>query len=275
VHVFGPSDHPSLAPDRLYTPGPAGAEDLLAHQRALGLERVVIVQPTPYGADNSCTLEAAARLGPRARAVAVIGEGINEQDLRSMHRAGVRGVRVNLETTGVTDPALAQCRLEQAARIAAPLGWHVQSYTNLDVIAGSQQLLADLPAPVVFDHFARAPAAGGPDNPALRPLLQLLAAGKAYVKVSAPHRISERADYADVGAIARAFIKAGPSQVIWGSDWPHSGRPTGSARDPSVIKPFRPEDDGRALNLLADWAGDAQTLRAILVDNPARLYGFA
>lgn len=272
VHVFGPPDHPGLAADRHYTPGAAAAEDLVAHQQALGLERMVIVQPTPYGADNRCTLEAARSLGRRARAVAVIADGIREQDLRRMHSTGVRGLRVNLETAGIADPALARRRLEQAARIAAPLGWHVESYTNAAVIAAAQETLATLPVPIVFDHFARATA--GPDDAALRPLLHLLATGKAYVKLSAPYRISTQPDYSDAAPIARAFIKANPRQVLWGSDWPHAVRPADKAYNPFVLAPFRQEDDGRALSRLADWTGDAKTLRFVLVDNPARLYGF-
>src|SRR3546814_5748932 len=108
-----------LAADRLYTPGVAAVESLLAHQQALGLERMVIVQPTPYGADNRCTLEAARSLRGRARAVAVVGEGINEQDLRWMHSIGVRGLRINLETAGIADPrwhAAASRRLPASPR---------------------------------------------------------------------------------------------------------------------------------------------------------------
>src|SRR3546814_4060198 len=122
------------------------------------------------------------------------------------------------------------------------------------------------------DLFARAIA--GPDDPSLRPLPQLLAAGKAYVKLSAPHRISALPDYGNVAPIARTFVEASPHQVIWGSDWPHAVRPAGRAYGPSAAAPFRPEDDGLAMNRLAEWAGDAQTLQAILADNPARLYGF-
>lgn len=274
VHVFGPAERFALAPARPYTPGEAPFEELTRQQRTLGLSRAVIVQPSPYGTDNACCMDALTRFGPGARAVVVVDSGADEESLRRMHAAGVRGLRVNLETAGVQDPDRARHKLEEAARLAAPLGWHVQSYTNLAIINALQSSFDNLPVPIVFDHFAGAEAVAGPDNPELRPVLSLIAAGKAYVKLSAPHRISRQTDSANAGAIARTFLKANPKQVVWGSDWPHPHKPAGDLDECKEVQPFRQIDDGRALNRLADWAGDAATLRRILVDNPARLYGF-
>ncbi|TPG57835.1 hydrolase [Roseomonas nepalensis] len=271
VHVFGPAARYPLDPARAYTPGDASVEELLALHDALGIERVVIVHPSPYGTDNRCTLDAARRLGERARAVAVIDEGTADAALEGMHADGVRGVRVNLETAGQHDPAAARSLLERAAARVAPLGWHVQTYTNLGVIAALHEALLALPVPLVVDHFGRARAAQGPGQVGFGALLSLLRAGRAYVKISAPHRISDQPGAADAGALARALFEANPDRVVWGTDWPHPG---GARRDPAAVEPFDPIDDGAALSRLADWFPDPVARRRILVENPARLYGF-
>ena len=271
THVFGPPALFPPDPARTYPPDLASVEDLQAHQAALGLERVIIVQPSTYGTDNACTLDAVRRLGARARAVAVVALDTAVPLLRQMNAAGVRGIRLNLETVGMSDPGVVGDMLRQAAALAAPLDWHVQTFTNLGVIAALHRVLSDLPVPVVVDHFGRAMAAGGVGQAGFEALLDLVSTGRAYVKLSAPQRIA--ADPDDAGPIARALIAANPVRMLWGSDWPHPGGRPGT-RDPAVIEPFQPIDDGRALARLLEWAGDDATARAILVDNPARLYGF-
>jgi predicted TIM-barrel fold metal-dependent hydrolase len=271
VHIFGPDEKFPLAADRLYTPGPASIADLKALHQAIGIERVVIVHPSPYGCDNSCTVDALRQLGNRARAVAVIDEATTDAALAEMHDAGVRGVRVNLESFGESDPAVGGRALQWAADRVAALGWHVQTYTNIKVLAPLHDLVLQLPTTVVVDHFGRAQAAGGVAQPGFAELLSLLRSGKVYVKVSAAYRISQQAGYPDAAPIARAMIEANPDRVIWGTDWPHPGA---AKRDPKVIERFRPEDDGAALNRLASWTRDAGELKKLLADNPQRLYDF-
>jgi predicted TIM-barrel fold metal-dependent hydrolase len=145
-----------------YTSGEASLEKLLELQRALDLDRVVIVQPSVYGTDNSCTVDALRRLDGRGRGVAVIADDILPVELDALHRAGVRGVRVNLVTAGVRDPAVARRLLAAAASRVAPLGWHVQVYADMNVIAALQHDMAALPVPLVIDHFGGARAALGP-----------------------------------------------------------------------------------------------------------------
>jgi predicted TIM-barrel fold metal-dependent hydrolase len=277
VHVFGPFDRFPLSPGRRYTPGPALVEDLLALQRALRLSRVVVVQASPQGTDNACLVDALRRLpagGSQARGVAVIDGATTDAELEAMHEAGVRGVRVNLESQGEYDPAVARRLLQEAARRAAPLGWHVQTYTTLPVLAPLRDTILALPVPLVVDHFGRPTAAAGTGQPGFDVLLALVRAGKAYVKLSAAYRISEHPDCADAGVLARALAEANPDRVLWGTDWPHPG---GGPRAPElvqVVEPSIPIDDGRALNRLHEWIGDPARLRKILVDNPARLYDF-
>jgi predicted TIM-barrel fold metal-dependent hydrolase len=275
THVFGPPAQFPFAAERSYTPGEASLEELLALQADLHLDRVVIVHPSVYGTDNSCTVEALRRLGGRGRGVAVIADDITPAELDALHRAGVRGIRLNLATAGVHDPEVARRRLAAAAARVAPLNWHVQIYTTLAVIAALQTELAAAPVPLVIDHFGGASAAAGPAQPGFAALLALVNAGKTYVKLSAPYRSSSlRPDYADVAALATPLIAANPARMLWGSDWPHPGG--GHKRGQSVeeIEPFFPEDDGRMLNLLADWAPDPALRQRILVDNPALLYDF-
>jgi predicted TIM-barrel fold metal-dependent hydrolase len=274
VHVFGTAAEFPFAEERGYTPPPATADELIALQNALHLSRVVIVQPSVYGSDNSCTLDGMRRLGARARGVAVIDDATSGAALDEMHRAGIRGVRVNLETAGETDLDAARRNLEAAVARVAPLGWHVQVYTRLSVIAGLSEELGRLPVPIVFDHFGGAQAAGGIHQPGFPLLLQLVKAGHAYVKVSAAYRSSEKAPaYGDVAPLARALIEANPDRIVWGTDWPHPhAAAPGAALDQPT--PFFDIDNGLALNQLQSWARSAAIRRKILVDNPARLYDF-
>jgi predicted TIM-barrel fold metal-dependent hydrolase len=274
THIFGPADRYPFAAHRLYTPGDASVAALLALQERLQLNRVVIVQPSPYGADNTCTLDALRALGDRARGVAVIDEKTSDAQLQEMHRAGVRGVRLNLETNGVNDPVYAAAQLQWFSARVAPLGWHLQMFTNLAVLASLRPAIEALPIPLVVDHFCRARAALGVAQPHFDVLLDLVRAGRVWVKLSAPQRISDAPDCADAAAIARALIAANPDRMLWGSDWPHPGPRPGMQRKVEEIEPFNPVNDGRALNRLAGWAGDDVTLRKILVENPRILYDF-
>jgi predicted TIM-barrel fold metal-dependent hydrolase/predicted NBD/HSP70 family sugar kinase len=274
VHVFGTAGEFRFTAKRGYTPPPASADELLKLQRGLHLSRVVIVQPSVYGADNSCTLDGMRRLGDRARGVAVIDEATNREALDQMHRAGVRGIRVNLETAGETDPDAARHNLLAAIERVAPLGWHVQIYTRLSVIDRLAEEISQTQAPIVIDHFGGAVAAGGTGQPGFATLLSLVEHGHAYVKLSAAYRSSEKAPaYDDVAPLAQALIGANPDRIVWGTDWPH---PHAAAPGKALKEaaPFYDIDDGLALNQLAEWAPDAAIRRKILVDNPARLYDF-
>lgn len=274
VHVFGPASDYPFDPARTYTPGDAPLGALVALHSGLGIERTVIVQPSPYGTDNTCLLHALAKLAGAGRGVAVIDDTTSDAALKDMHRAGVRGVRVNLETAGQHDPAVAQRKLQRAAERVAPLGWHVQTYTNLATIAALAGALDKLPATLVVDHFGRAQAAHGVSQPGFGALLSAVASGRVYVKLSAAYRISTAADYADAEPIARALIDANPDRVLWGSDWPHPGSAAGLPLAVGDITPFRQEDNARALQRAMQWAGSQERIQKLLVDNPARLYGF-
>jgi predicted TIM-barrel fold metal-dependent hydrolase len=279
THVFGAHTTFPLASDRMYTPGEAHVEELARLLQALGLSRVVIVQPSPYGEDNRCTLDGIARLagewGIQARGVAVIDPArITDAELNSLHRGGIRGARVNLETSGHNDTRLAQQAVRAVSERVAHLGWHVQTFTNLPIIDALADTVAQLPTPLVIDHYGRAEAALGLQQKGFDTLLQLLAAGNTYVKLSAPHRIARQTDTPEVAAIARALIDANTDAILWGTDWPHPGAWPGVPRALEPIERFHPIDDGYALNLLCGWTTSDTELDKILVANPAKLYGF-
>jgi predicted TIM-barrel fold metal-dependent hydrolase len=275
THIFPPAEQFPFAAKRNYTPAVATLEALDALHRAMGVDRVVLAHPSPYGTDNTSMLYALESWGPaRGRGVAVIDESFTLETLKKFHSAGVRGVRVNLETHGHNDPTSAAKQLRAAAEQVAPLGWHVQVYTNLDVIAGMQDTIRALPTPLVVDHFGKLDANKPLSQPGFDALCTLVQSGKVYVKLSAPYRISELPGYPDGETFARALINANPDRMVWGTDWPHPMPPKGVKRDPKVIEYFRPEDDFTALTRIAQWAGDPITVKKVLVDNAAHLYDF-
>jgi len=277
VHVIGPATQYPMTQERAYTPPKASPTDLIAVRRRLGLARNVLIQPSFYGTDNRCMLEAMAQLGDSARGVAVVAPDIAAAELAKLDAQGVRGVRLNLESGANRDPKAAAIALNEMAKRIRPLGWHIQIYAALPVIAALGNLIATLSVQVVIDHFGLAQAKDGVDQPGFAALLELVRArnasgNKAYVKLSAPYRISQGSGYADVAPIARALIEASPDRMLWGSDWPHTDRVPG--RGPLELHPFRTIDGPAVLALFREWCGDETIARTILVETPARLYGF-
>lgn len=273
VHTFDPQHFP-YAPSRPYTPEPVSVAELQALHKALRISRVTVVQTTVYAADNRGVLDAMKELGARSRGVAVIDDKTPDSALDEMDRAGIRGIRLNLETAGQTDPEIGRKRFQAAVERIKGRKWHIQIYTRLTVIEGIKDLVASAPMPVVFDHFGGMQAVLGADQPGFSSLMTLLRTGKAYVKISAPYRASSQPpDYPDVAPLARALVASNPQRILWGSDWPHPGLPV-PGRSNSEITPFFQIDDGQVLNLLQKWVPDAATRKTILVENPARLYGF-
>jgi predicted TIM-barrel fold metal-dependent hydrolase len=277
VHVFGDPAKFPFAEKRVYTPPQASVDELLELQRDLHLGRVVVVQPSVYGADNACTVDAVRRMGARARGIAVIDKATSRNALEEMASAGIRGVRLNLETNsaGRFDPAEAKAVLDTTAEQIRGLGWHVQMYARTSVIAALKDHLAQLPFPVVLDHFGRGDPAKGPRQPDFAALLDLVKSGRAYVKISGAYRVSEQApDYPEVTPLAQALVAANPERIVWGTDWPHPNSDYGRGKPLTEISPPFPIDDGLLLNQLPKWVPDASIRKTILVDNPARLYGF-
>ncbi len=275
THIHGdPEKFPFFA-GRVYTPGPASPEEMSALHASLHIERVVIVTPSVYGTDNSASLFGMQARGASARGVAVIDDHTPETDLDRMQRDGFRGIRLNLATSGLNDPAVARARFEAAVARMKLRGWHVQLFTSLAVISAIKDQVAASPVPVVFDHFGGAKAQLGVEQPGFSDLLDLVKSGHAYVKISGAYRSSTRApDYPDVTPLARALIAANSDRIIWGTDWPHPNAVTPPGRKVTDVTPLLQIDDGALLNQLPVWAPDVAIRKKILAENPARLYGF-
>jgi predicted TIM-barrel fold metal-dependent hydrolase len=275
THIHGdPRRFPYFA-GRVYTPEQASPEEMAALHRALRIKRVVIVTPSVYGTDNAATLHGMKARGADARGVAVIDDATSDAELDAMHAAGIRGIRLNLATSGDNDPALARRRFQAMLPRVMPRGWHIQIYTSLAVISGIRETVLASPVPVVFDHFGGAQAAPGQAQAGFADLIALVASGRAYVKISGGYRASTQApDYPDVAPLARALIAANPARIVWGTDWPHPNSTVPPGAKVTDVMPLLRIDDGRLMNRLPVWAPDAGMRKAILVDNPARLYGF-
>lgn len=275
THIFGDARRFPFAADRLYTPEPASIAEMRALHRSLHMDRVVIVQPSVYGTDNACTLDAVGQLSSRARAIVVIDDATPAAALDKMHSAGARGVRINLATFNQASPVVARQRLQHAVEQLKDRPWHIQIYTTLSVIDAIKDQVMQSPIPVVFDHFGGAQASAGTTQAGFAALVGLVKSGKAYVKISGAYRSSSQPpDYADAAPLAKALIAANPQRILWGSDWPHPDSARVAGRETTDIAPLLQIDDGRLLNQLPVWAADAALRKTILVDNPARLYGY-
>ena len=274
THIHGdPARFPFFA-GRTYTPEMALPEEMAALHQALHIQRVVIVTPSVYGTDNAATLYGMQARGANARGVAVIDEQTPESAMDSMGQAGVRGIRLNLSTARITDPAVARQQFQTAVERVKSRNWHVQLNTNLAIIMALKDLVASSPVPVVFDHFGGAKAALGPQQPGFADLVDLVRSGKAYVKITGGYRASTIApDYPDVVPLAQTLIAANPDRIVWGTDRPHpTGTPPGGKA--TDVTPLLQIDDGRLFNQLPVWTPDPAIRQKILVDNPVQLYGF-
>jgi D-galactarolactone isomerase len=250
-----------IAPSATLKPGDAKAADYQALQKRIGTTRSVVVQPSTYGTDNSCTLEGMAQLGPASRGVAVVDTSVTDAELKRLNGLGIRGIRFNLVQAGATTVDM----LEPLSKRVADLGWHVQIHQTGDGIVKMEDVLQKVASPIVFDHMGRIPKDVGIDHPAYTVISRLIDKGRTWVKVSGAYMDTNVGPptYADATKLAQAYVKLAPQRMVWGSDWPH---PTAKDDD----KP----NDATLVDLLTEWAPDEATRRRILVENPAELYGF-
>ncbi len=277
VHVFDGARFP-FAEKRSYTPGPATVDDLRAHLDALGIDRTVLVQPSVYGTDNACLLDALQQLGPEvARAIAVVDPAtVTDEEIAALKATGVVGLRINLAVQGEDRGAAA---VEAVSKATARVAGHdlvVQVFADMPLLEPLEETIAAAPVPIVLDHFAGAKAAEGTGQPGFAALERLLADGKVWLKLSAPYRASDQApDYGDLQPIVEAMVAANADRLVWASDWPHTGGGRDRAnRKPTDIEPFREIDDAHVLQQLAVWVPDPAQRQKILVDNAATLFRF-
>jgi D-galactarolactone isomerase len=258
MHIYDSQFSP--APQARLRPPPATVAMYRVLQQHLGTQRTVIVTPSTYGIDNSCTMDALGQLGQQARGIAVVDASVTDSELERLNHAGICGLRFNLAVGAVTTPEM----IEPLAKRIAPLGWHVQINMPVSELEKHVAMLRRLPVPIVFDHLARIPLSAGDAHPAFAFVRSLMQEKRAWVKLSGAYLASKTGApmYTDVAPLVQSYIKAAPDQLVWGSDWPH---PTENHKPDDVV----------LLELLTDWSGGDESVRdRILVANPARLYRF-
>jgi predicted TIM-barrel fold metal-dependent hydrolase len=261
-HIYDPVRF-SYTPDDTRNQPPATVDVYKLLQRRLGTSRDVMIQPSAYGTDNGCLLDALKQMGSRARGVAVVDRTVTDAELDRMHEAGVRGIRFNIATGAASDEAMI---LELSRRVAA-LGWHTAFWMTADDTVHMADLLNKLPSTIVFDHRGHIPQPDGIMHPAFKVICNLLDKGRTWVKLSGLYQDSKTGEpgYADTVKVGQAYVKHAPDRMVWGSDWPH----------PSEFSSRKPmPNDATMLDLLAEQAPDESVRTKILVTNPAALFGF-
>lgn len=225
-------------------------------QKLIGITRHVAIQPSTYGTDNRCLLDALSRFGSNARGIAVVNTNVSDRELKRLNSSGVRGLRFNLVQAGATTPEM----VEPLSKRIASLGWHIQVNASAEQIMAGSAMWNRLPVPIVFDHFGHVSNA---QNPVFGLLCKMMQNGRAWTKLSGVETVSKAGppDYSDGAKVAESFIKEAPDRLLWGTNWPHVT---------SSIKP----DDVLLFNLLAHWTTNEKIRSKILVQNPDRLFGF-
>lgn len=247
------------APDPQYTFPDGTLDQYLEVTEFLGIERMVLVQPTFYGNDNSLTLDVLRRLGPdRCRAVVRVPDDVSEAELDDYHELGVRAIRLDLFARAHLPIGEIVDYVRRMARLTRPRGWHLQFYTPGTVVRDLLPFLADFEEPFVIDHMGYMKASDGLTSADTERLLHVLRQGSCWIKLSGPYRIAKDKPLSSVHELGRALVTTRPDRLVWGSDWPHL--PDGS------------RDTGELLDLLADWAPDEADRRRILVDSADRLF---
>ena len=269
AHVFGPPDIFPYAEERRYTPPAAPVEHYVNMQKITGLSRAVFVTPTAHGCDNRVVLNAIATLGDSARGIANIDSSFDDRSLRALAERGIRGARFHL----MKDRPGSEEHLRQHLPALERLGWVLDLHVDPPDFLEHERFIRSIPVVTIIDHLARVRGSDGVGQPAFRLLLDLLREKRFWVKLCSFDKISARPQarvpgslpYLDMVPFAQAAIAAAPDRVIWGTDWPHG----------NTFIPGRTPNEGDLLDLLAVIATDEQTRHRILVENPARLFGFS
>ena len=259
-HVFGPADKFPYHPKRKYTPCDASKEQLFALRDHLGFSRNVIVQASCHSTDNSALVDALTTAGDLARGIAFVDQNVTDEELQTMHDAGVRGVRFNFVKRLVdSTPRDAYVTIVEKIK---KLGWHVVVYFEAPDLEELIPFLISLNVTIVVDHMGRPDVANGIEHVDFQRFVNLLAENENFwVKVSCPERLTLQApDYSDVVPFAKLLVEKFPDRVLWGTDWPHPN-----------MKSHTP-DDGHLVDVIPKIATTELLQQKLLIDNPMRLY---
>ena len=269
-HVFGreaqyPYDHSDLR----YKPPYEPLDAYMKLARRIGFQRFVLVQPSAYGMDNSCMLDAMRATDPAIRRgiVHLDERTATDAEIASLDALGVRGVRVNFSPLAKPEGGLSDAvapRLKALAKRLKPFGWQLDLLMPGWLISELMPTLAALDLRYSVAHLGLYPAKNGARQPGFQQFVALVGDGskRVFVKLTGIYRFSTDPTFADVAPFAAELIARVPDQLIWGSDFPHL------SFDDKVGSIM-------LYNKLGEWAKDDVMRRRILTDNPARLYGFA
>lgn len=257
-HIFESVQKYPLSPTRMYDPALSTVQDYLEMAQTIGIERMVVVQASIYGTDNTCLLDSVARLGiHRTRGIAVVDQSVTLSELAEMDRRGVRGIRFNA-ITGRTPIEW----LPSLAKMIEPLGWHIQLWTNSARLLEIGTILDNVPLPIVLDHMGQFPAADGVNGKEFKNILRLMDDRRFWIKLVG-YRVSQKPPhFEDIALAAKTLVSAAADRCLWGTDWPHiylEGRPM-----PNTTELFE---------VVNEWLSRSDAQR-VFVDNPVRLYGF-
>jgi D-galactarolactone isomerase len=258
MHIYDPP-YP-LAPTAIAAPPPGALRDYLKVRARLGIARSVVVQPTAYGADNSCTLAAIDTMGASARGVAMVTGDETDGELERLALGGMRAFKFRALPGGV----LPWEKLDRMAARAQELAWFTDIEMDGRTLPEHEAQIARLPGTLMIDHIGKFLEPVSLDHPGVAVLIRLVASGRTYVKIASPYDSSRSGPplYADMAPLVAALARAAPDRLVWASNWPHA----------ALTVEQRP-DDAAWLDLMADWM-DETTRRKMLVDNPAKLFGF-
>ena len=270
MHIVEPDRFP-LQADAKYKPHAHTLSQAHEFYDKFGIQNMVIVQPSIYGNDNSCTLQALRDLTPKhGRAVIQFDpQTIDSKTLHSWHDIGVRAVRVNLVSVGREMSAdELQSELNQYAKIIKPLDWALQLYIPLKLATPLEEIIPTLGVKVCIDHFG-SPTLPSPYDPsrAIKPYdlpgfesLVKLIQGNTWVKISGQYRISKDPEAnRDIESLGRELIKEAPNRVVYATDWPHTR--------------FEGIDSVPFIEMCYNWCGQGTGLRErLFVKNAEELW---
>ena len=264
-HVFGPADRYPYAGQLRYDPPQADLEDYLGEANALGFSRYVFVQPSAYGQDNRCMLEAMRRMGPACRGIVDLPDDAPDEQLADLHQLGVRGVRINVNPIAQPASGLADALIPRIRRWetrCAATGWQLDFLGPGWLTRELLPTMASLRLPFTVAHLGMNLAADGAQAPGFQALLDLLRHGDGlcFVKLTGSYRISKAPGFGDIAPMVHALLEAAPDHLIWGSDYPHLS--------------FQENSSADLFKLFTSWVPDASLQRQILATTPARLYGW-
>jgi 2-pyrone-4,6-dicarboxylate lactonase len=259
-HVFGPEAKFPYAPERKYTPCDAPKEKLFQLRDFIGFDKNVIVQASCHSKDNRAMVDALESSNGKAKGVVFIGEEVTDAELKWMDRAGVKGVRFNFIKRLVDSTP--RDVLERIALRVARFGWHIVVYFEQSELAEMESFLKSLPTTIVVDHMACPDVKKGVEHANFQRFLEFLDfRDSIYCKVTCPERFTVAGPpYDDVVPFARAIVERFPNRVLWGTDWPHPNMPKEAP------------DDGVIVDTIPKIAPTAALQKALLIDNPMRLY---